>query len=943
MRDLQGEPAPNARQAFTWRRYLRFWRSRVDADVADELQFHRDMLIDDYSARGLSPDDARAAAERRLGDLRTPTDECVTIATRQERRATRALVADALRQDLRYALRTLALRKTWTAVAVLTLALGIGANTAVFSVVDALILNPLPFVGADRIVLPWVREAQSQWKMLPTSSVVRAWRSSARLIEGIESYQTGKINLVTTGDPIELQTAKIGTGMLRFAGIPLALGRGFDTSETTPNGPPVVILGDALWRTRFGGSRDVLGQRITLGDKAYTIIGVASRRLRLPAILQTETQVWLPYIAEKEQNSPGSLVRLKPGVSLAAAQAELDSIARRPELSEGSRLHILLQTPRDIVGFRDTIYLLTAAVAALLLIACANVAHLMLARGASREREIAIRGALGASRFRIARQLVTESLVLSAVGGAIGVGLAIGGLGWLEAARPVQLQMLDRAQIDWRVLIVALVLTATTGVAFGLVSATRGARDATAGSLKDTATSGTMSRRHGRARSLLVVTEMALSALLLVGATLVVRSIVKLQAVDPGFDSKHLYAIDVRLPGAAYKTAGAVSPVMDALVARARQLPGVSSVTVASSMPPNITIMVEPLEIETRTGPRVDEGSSFNPQMSVRDDFFSKAGVRFVEGGTFAPQAADRREIIINASLARRLWPGESALGRHLRMASSNPKDREPWNTVVGVTTDLMVHGLSAVGKEGLIIYPDEGFGRTLAIRTTDAAAAFRELRAAARRIDPIDHDAHDDECGEGRRRHHRPTAFRHAALERVRDPRRCALRDRSLRGARLLGCRTHQRDRCANRARRDAVEPRGRRRARRRRAVGDRSRDRSRRRQLGHAPASFRAVQHRGARRAVLRRGGRAPARRVDHRVRDPDAPRDVRRSRHRHARRRGSSLVIGDRQAVSGAFAAAGVSAPPPASSSSSSSSAVFRTARIAVPPATIAPSTM
>src|SRR5215831_19072336 len=203
MRDLSDELAPNARQAFTWRRYLRFWRSRVDADVADELELHREMLTDDYRARGMGPDEARAAADRRLGDLRAPTDECVAIATRRERRANRALVADALRQDLRYALRTLGLRKTWTAVAVLTLALGIGANTAVFSVVDALILNPLPFVAADRLVLPWVQEAQSQWKMLPQTAVVTAWRSSAHVVEAIESYQTGKINLATTGDPIE--------------------------------------------------------------------------------------------------------------------------------------------------------------------------------------------------------------------------------------------------------------------------------------------------------------------------------------------------------------------------------------------------------------------------------------------------------------------------------------------------------------------------------------------------------------------------------------------------------------------------------------------------------------------------------------------------------------------------------------------------------------------
>ena len=735
MRDHDDLP-PRAHEASTWRRYLHFWRTRVAADVDEELRFHIDMLVARNRALGMSPAEARRAAEQRLGDLARHSGECVTIAGRRQRRVDRALAIDGVVQDLRYALRTLARQKTWTAAAVLTLAVGIGATTAVYSVLNGLILNQLPYRAADRVVIPWRQDAKAGYTMFPSVGEVKSWRA-ARSVEDVQSYATASVELATVGGtPVKLAAARIGSGFMRFAGVGTILGRGFDTTETQVGGARSVVLGERLWRTRFAASHDVLGRRITLDDTAYTIVGVASDKLRLPAMLQPSTDLWLPFIAANRTMAPPVLARLAPGVPLDAAQRELDSLTARTERegAEARRLHVLLQRPRDSVYIRGTIYLFAVAVAAIFLIACANVAHLMLARGAARERELAIRAALGASWARIARQLITESLVIALGGGAIGIGLAVAGLHWLTVLRPEAMSQLDRAALDRPVLLLAIAATTVSGVLFGLIAAMQRSRRDTDAALKSTAMSGTTTRGQSRTRALLVATEMALSAMLLVGAVLVVRSAIKLQQIDPGFDDRQLYAAELSRPSVRGQHDNP-KPVIDALVQRAARLPGVSSVTVASATPPSIGMMVVPLEVRTDRGSRVDSGTMFIPDLFVRPDFFAAMGVRLVDGATFTAGAADRHEMIINASLARRLWPGQRAIGQHLRFAANDPKDADPWNTVVGVANDIVVHGLTTIGSEPLLYYPDDGSARSIVFRAAQPALVMRELQQEATRV----------------------------------------------------------------------------------------------------------------------------------------------------------------------------------------------------------------
>ncbi|HXD49607.1 MAG TPA: ABC transporter permease, partial [Gemmatimonadaceae bacterium] len=359
MRDPEGLP-PRAHEASTWRRYLHFWRTRVAADVDDELRFHVEMLVQRNRALGMSPDEARSAAERRLGDLARHSGECVVIASRRQRRADRALVVDGLVQDLRYALRTLARQKTWTAAAVLTLAVGIGATTAVYSVLEGLILNQLPYPAADRVVIPWRHDAKAGYTMFPSNRSVIAWHG-ARSIQDLQSYTAEQVQLTTSGtEPVSLFAAKIGSGFMRFAGVGTLFGRNFDTTETQAGAARVAILSEHLWRGRFAASRAVLGRRITLDDSTYTIIGVARDALRLPAALQPTTDIWLPAVVPHSGPSAAVIARLRPGVTVEAAQRELDSLSTRSE-GAGEHFQILLQRPRDSIYIRSTLYLFAIA------------------------------------------------------------------------------------------------------------------------------------------------------------------------------------------------------------------------------------------------------------------------------------------------------------------------------------------------------------------------------------------------------------------------------------------------------------------------------------------------------------------------------------------------------------------------------------------------------
>jgi len=504
--------APDARRAANWRRYLRFWGPRAEADVDDELRFHIEMRVHDYMARGMTEAEARAATARRLGDLATQRAECLTITTRRERRMTRAQLIDAFAQDISFAVRTLGRQRGWTVVAVLTLALGIGANTAVFSVVNSLLLHPLPYPHADRIAILFQEPTQGNQTGLsvmvtPRPALVQAWRENSHSFEDIEAYATtDKTLLPARGEAASVHVAAIMPGLPRFADQHPLIGRSLTAADVNDRAH-VAMLGEGIWRSRFGADPKVIGQLLTLDGALYTVIGVMPAAFRLPKTFQTSTDVWLPLDLHDDKIGVSSMARLRPGARIDAAQRELDSISARADAKRGGtvRFKAKLVPPAQLVNFRDSLLLLSAAVALVLLIACANVAHLMLARAATRQRELAIRAALGAGTGRLVRQLITESLVLATAGCVGGLVIGWAGLHALVALRPPNLSELDAARIDVPTLLVTIALGVLTGLAFGVVGAIQSSRHSTHESLKAGTLSTSHSRRQNRLRGLLVV------------------------------------------------------------------------------------------------------------------------------------------------------------------------------------------------------------------------------------------------------------------------------------------------------------------------------------------------------------------------------------------------------------------------------------------------------
>jgi putative ABC transport system permease protein len=739
--DPQQVPPPRAEYARTWRRYLRFFGPRAVADLDDELRFHIEMRVRDYIAHGMSEADARAATVRRLGDLATTRDACVAIATRRERRMTRAQIVDALVQDLRFAGRTLRRQKGWTAVAVLTLALGIGANSAMFSVVNRLLLNPIPYPDADRVVV--VRQQPSQGNntgimisITPMGRVVAAWREHARSFESIEPYMTTDVTLQRPGEPARVaHTASVLPTFARFAGERPLVGRMFTDAEAKGEAN-VVMLSEAMWRTQYGADESILGKTMTVNEKLATIIGVKPYELRLPRTIDGDVDLWLPLdLARRDDDGMFAVGRLRPGISRAAAAAELDAIARRDEVhgKNNARYAAQLARPSDLVRFQDTLVLLSVAVALVLIIACANVAHLLLARASTRQREMAIRAALGAGTERLFRQLLTESLILSGAGCIAGLVVGWTGLKLLVAARPESMGELAAATMDGTTLLVTAGLSVLTGIAFGLIGAVQASRHSTHDALKAGSLTSSSGRSHGRMRSLLVVTEMALSTMLLIGATLLLRSVMHLQSRDLGFDAHGLYSLDVHLPEERYQTPAARDAFFRELIERSGRLPGVAGVTVAASGPASSSFLIGELQLEGQPDPQPGS-TAFIPYNGVEPEYFTLMGMRLVEGTTFTDTTTAAAQVIINQGMARKQWPGQSALGRRLRVVYNGEGQ---WKTVVGVASDALMKGLTHDASEPLLYTPGTGrFRPTLMMRTSGDARIIPTLAGLVSSID---------------------------------------------------------------------------------------------------------------------------------------------------------------------------------------------------------------
>lgn len=745
--------APNARLAASWRRYLRFWGPRAEADVDDELRFHVEMRIRDYMARGMTEAEARAATARRLGDLATSRAECLTITTRRERRMTRAQLVDALAQDARFAIRTLGRQKGWTAVAILTLTLGIGANTAVFSVVNSLLLHPLPYAHADRIAILFQEPSQGNQTgmnvmVTPRAELVRAWRQNSRSFEDIEGYATSDMTLLPSrGEAATVHVASILPSFLGFTGQRPLIGRPFLPADVTGGGH-VAMLSEEIWRSRYGSSPRVLGQTASLDGGLYTIVGVMPALFKLPRLMQSSTDVWLPLDMHNDDIGLECLGRLRAGVSYGTAQRELDSITARAEAALGTSagpgkqwvstresFHTKLVSPGRLVTFRQSLLLLSAAVALVLLIACANIAHLLLARAASRQRELAIRAALGAGTGRLSRQLLTESLLLAAAG-CVG-GLLVGwiGLRTLVALRPESLSDLSTARMDGTTLVVAVALSVFTGLLFGLVGAVQAARHSTHDSLKAGTLSTSHSRGHSRLRSLLVISEIALSTTLLVGASLLVRSVMRLQTKDPGFAPARLYGIKLVLSDKNYPTHAAKAAFYAELIARARAIRGVEAATLAEGAPPTRNFLISALQVEGEPTPPPGTTAFINYN-GIKADYFRMMGIRLVAGTTFSDTTEDSKQVLVNEGFARKYWggTGQSAIGHRLRLVFNGKGD---WLTIVGVAANAFTAGLTDDATMPMLYTPFHGdYQPALIVRVASGANPIGAVRSLVPAID---------------------------------------------------------------------------------------------------------------------------------------------------------------------------------------------------------------
>ena len=610
-------------------------------------------------------------------------------------------------QDIRYGVRMLWKSPGFTLVAVVALALGIGANSAIFSVVNAVLLRPLPYLEPERLVRVGGTSAR-QPEAIGTHSPADFydWREQSASFDSVAAYDGWSPSLTGAGEPERINAARVSASFFSVLKSEPALGRAFLPEEEKRGQHRVVVLGHGLWQRRFGGAASVVGQQVELNGEAFTIVGVAAREFESPEFTglgaAEPPELWAPFAPDLAQWTRGGrsvdacIARLKPGVSVGQAQAEMATIAARleaqyPETNKNAGVRLASLHEQLVGGSRRALLTFLVAVGFVLLIACANVANLMLARASARRREIAIRTALGASRLRVVRQILTESVMLSLAGGLLGLLFAWWANDLLLALGADSIPRIAGVGLDARVLVFTLAASVLTGVAFGLVPAVQSTRLDLNEALKEGGRSqGQPAARH-RARALLVVAETALSLVLLVGAGLLVRSFVRLLAVDPGFDPRGAVTMNVFLPGARYPEDAQHSAFFNAVVERAAALPGVESAGATSNLPVSGNYDRMPVYVEGQPDALAGDAPDAERYM-VSADYFRALGVPLVSGRAF--DARDREGTplvaVVGRTMAERFWPNEDPVGRRFKFGDV----KNPWIEIVGVAGDVRHYGL---------------------------------------------------------------------------------------------------------------------------------------------------------------------------------------------------------------------------------------------------------
>ena len=653
-------------------------------------------------------------------------------------------------KDVRYGIRSLLKRPGLTAVVLLTLGLGIGVNTAIFSAVDSVLLRPLPLQNPDRLVAVWEHTPSlgiAQNHMAPANFF--DLRQHNEVFEGLSAFSETSVNLTGTGEPEHLTGQLVSANVFSLLGVAPALGRAFSPDEDQIGREHVVVLSDALWQRLFNRNPNIVNRQITLNGESFTVVGVMPRGFFFP---EREAELWLPWAMEPEQASGRGdhylrvVGRLKPGITVERANAVTEALAAHlakdyPRTNEG--LGILVRSfQQDYVGdLRLPILILFGAVAVVLLIVCANVANLLLAQATTRRREIAIRMALGAKRWTIARQFLTESLLLAIGGGLLGALGATWGVAALSKLLPESLAKLQAISVDARVLLFTLAAVVVTAIAFGVVPALHAARANPGESLTETRgdLAGGVSGRH--VRRLLVVSEVALAVVLLVGAGLLIRSFQRLRQVDLGFKTDNLLTMRMELPMPKYLKADARDAFYSELVRRVDEIPGVESSGLISFLPLSTSGMKFMFSVEGRALPG-DMNQPFALYRAVTPDYFRATGIPLQRGRFF--DAHDTRDslpvVVVNRKLAEKFWPGEDAVGKRLKVGPVDSPNA--WATVAGVVGDVRQNGF--YGDQQYELYAVSAqerrpwlVPRDLVVRTTgDPATIAGAVRQAVWAVD---------------------------------------------------------------------------------------------------------------------------------------------------------------------------------------------------------------
>jgi predicted permease len=740
---------PRIRRAFRLAVRRSDW---TDADVDEELQLHLDLRVEQLVRSGWTRDDAEAEARRRFGPSWNDAVRHLHRSgqAREERLAMRERL-DSIWRDVRYSARALRRSPRFAITAVVTLALGLGFTTVIVSLVDHIVLRPMPYADAERLVV--VRESGSSMrKTYPTlpanASHYLEWQRACTVCEGMTMVRRAYYTLTGDGDPQRIGAVRVTSSMFSVLRVRPALGRAFRPDEEQQGRDNVVMISDAFWRGQFGADPKIVGRSIILSDASAEIVGVLPPDFSLPpgdalgqlSGLPQTIDVYRPLaLTTMERTTPGGydyvvFARLRPGATPDQVRAQLDPIeaefAARDADGETLQSAVVPLQEQVVGGAGRPLLLLLAAVGAVLLIVCVNLANLMLVRDGAREHESAIRVALGAGRARLARMALAESVVVALAGGALGLLLAHWGLRVLIALAPATLPRVSEVTLDARVIAIGALLTLVVAMVVGTLPAARAGKAAPSEALKAGGRTATNSRGAARGRALFIGVQIAFSTVLLVGAGLFLTSFMRVMRVERGFDTEHVLALDVNLPGRSYPSDTSRMRAYERLLAEVSATPGVTSAAVASALPLEGETWVNGISRAEDVDGRNRPSSNYR---FVSPDYFKVIGTPLIAGRAFEPSDRTRRVVVLSERTAHALWPTESAIGKSVHAGGDGNSE------VVGIAADVRTSTLEQEGS--LVVYlpawefpPVQG---AIVVRTRgEPGAVATAVRSALRRVD---------------------------------------------------------------------------------------------------------------------------------------------------------------------------------------------------------------